>query len=630
MARLQYIIATPNGGVAINETGSQEFTVYGTQVGETFDASLTLPSILNPFDKNPLVHLSSDKLTADGSINPGYSYNCVRSTTKKSSGKYYVEFLYSAGHPGSYGVSLGIANAAVSLGIELGNFDSVSLEVDGELYIGNSSSSIGCFILVGHVIGMAVDFDAKKIWYSDNGNWGGTTNPATNTGGTSFAVLHPGPYFVILTAGGTTGPDTMTVNFGATAFAYTAPNGFLIWNTPPPPLFLDFPDSPASSDTYKPYTWDGEKWILTTGGIPMSGGAGAFNYPDSPVYGDSYKYYKRDSEKWILSGEKPETGLPPVTISGTPITTATATSPYAGFTVTASGGTSSYTYSVASGSLPPGITLYSNTGVVSGTPTAAGTYSSIVLRATDTMGIAANLAPFTITVAAAWTPAVLSPWAWWRFDIMPEANGFAVTSVADSSGNGRTLTVVGSPVVKANAQNGLKSLNFAGTTSYGTFASLAGFSSGSFFAVNKAAASPSDTSFGGICSTGLGSTNHYTYAGTVYSDFLCSSRFSAGGVTVNVWHQVMFWSAANDWGHAHDGTDIFTYGSNTVAGSTTGYLASDKDFTNWRHQGEFGEVVILSYKPSTIDRQKLEGFLAWKWGIQASLPSGHPYKSAPP
>lgn len=33
---------------------------------------------------------------------------------------------------------------------------------------------------------------------------------------------------------------------------------------------------------------------------------------------------------------------------------------------------------------------------------------------------------------------------------------------------------------------------------------------------------------------------------------------------------------------------------------------------------------------STIDRQRLEGYLAHKWGLEGDLPGGHPYKSAPP
>ncbi|TDW97400.1 putative Ig domain-containing protein [Dinghuibacter silviterrae] len=54
---------------------------------------------------------------------------------------------------------------------------------------------------------------------------------------------------------------------------------------------------------------------------------------------------------------------------------------YAGATITATGGTSSYTYAVTSGSLPPGISLGTD-GVLSGTPTAVGSYSFTV-TATD-------------------------------------------------------------------------------------------------------------------------------------------------------------------------------------------------------------------------------------------------------
>lgn len=42
------------------------------------------------------------------------------------------------------------------------------------------------------------------------------------------------------------------------------------------------------------------------------------------------------------------------------------------------------------------------------------------------------------------------------------------------------------------------------------------------------------------------------------------------------------------------------------------------------------EVVCYSVKLSTEDRQRLEGYLAWKWGLEANLPIGHPYKLDPP
>jgi len=33
---------------------------------------------------------------------------------------------------------------------------------------------------------------------------------------------------------------------------------------------------------------------------------------------------------------------------------------------------------------------------------------------------------------------------------------------------------------------------------------------------------------------------------------------------------------------------------------------------------------------SADTRYKVEGYLAWKWGLVANLPSGHPYKNLPP
>jgi hypothetical protein len=42
--------------------------------------------------------------------------------------------------------------------------------------------------------------------------------------------------------------------------------------------------------------------------------------------------------------------------------------------------------------------------------------------------------------------------------------------------------------------------------------------------------------------------------------------------------------------------------------------------------GTFAEVVAVSSAPSTDTRQKLEGYLAHKWGLTANLPETHPYK----
>jgi hypothetical protein len=46
--------------------------------------------------------------------------------------------------------------------------------------------------------------------------------------------------------------------------------------------------------------------------------------------------------------------------------------------------------------------------------------------------------------------------------------------------------------------------------------------------------------------------------------------------------------------------------------------------------GDFCELVIIAAKESDENRQIVEGYLAWKWGLQGNLPADHPYKNAAP
>lgn len=72
---------------------------------------------------------------------------------------------------------------------------------------------------------------------------------------------------------------------------------------------------------------------------------------------------------------------------------------YGGFTVSASGGTSPYVFSVASGTLPTGLSLNASTGAVTGTPTVVDDFD-FVLRVTDAAHARADLPSITITVSA--------------------------------------------------------------------------------------------------------------------------------------------------------------------------------------------------------------------------------------
>ncbi len=88
------------------------------------------------------------------------------------------------------------------------------------------------------------------------------------------------------------------------------------------------------------------------------------------------------------------------TISGSPATTATVGIAYT-FTPSSSNAQS---FSIT-GSVPPGLNFNTATGILSGTPTTAGTYNDIVITATNTSG-SASLPSFSITVFDAGTAAV--------------------------------------------------------------------------------------------------------------------------------------------------------------------------------------------------------------------------------
>jgi hypothetical protein len=65
---------------------------------------------------------------------------------------------------------------------------------------------------------------------------------------------------------------------------------------------------------------------------------------------------------------------------------------------TVAGATGAVTWSVASGTLPPGLSLASSTGVISGTPTAAGSFGGITVRAVDSIGAIGVTSSFTVLV----------------------------------------------------------------------------------------------------------------------------------------------------------------------------------------------------------------------------------------
>ena len=54
-------------------------------------------------------------------------------------------------------------------------------------------------------------------------------------------------------------------------------------------------------------------------------------------------------------------------------------------------------------------------------------------------------------------------------------------------------------------------------------------------------------------------------------------------------------------------------------------LVSDKNFG-----GDIAEILVFTRNLTFQEQKQVEGYLAHKWGLTASLPVDHPYKSVAP
>jgi len=207
--------------------GSYTYTGQDATLTKSGGAAVTL----NDSDRGANVSLSGGFLTATNTTTRGN----VRSTTSKSSGKFYFEHLLTTGSNG-FDHGVGVANSTASLttgpGGSGGAHSVGQYGGNATIYINNSSVGTGTVCTLTNRMCVAVDFDNNRIWYRTNaGNWNnsGSNDPATNTGGVDISSI-TGPFFAFVSVEQSGGGNAVsTINFGATAFTHTAPSGFGNW-----------------------------------------------------------------------------------------------------------------------------------------------------------------------------------------------------------------------------------------------------------------------------------------------------------------------------------------------------------------------------------------------------------------
>lgn len=245
-----------------------------------------------------------------------------------------------------------------------------------------------------------------------------------------------------------------------------------------------------------------------------------------------------------------------------------------------------------------------------------------------------------------WQPSSLASLkGWWVADDIAGADGAFVGSwtdrVASLVASGGQNDATPSPYIRVAQLNGLRTLRFDSPNSSGqslnfgtTF--MASETAGAMFYVTKTITDPpAGTVDAGAPVDGLRSATqaaHHPFTdGKIYENFGSSARKDCGNPTpsLTAWRLFSAHSGSGDFRAYLDATLLFSTATNTVGfGSATRRFGTNTAGNGW--DGEVAEILIFNDALTTGDRQKVEGYLAWKYGLQAQLPGAHPYLSAAP
>ena len=226
------------------------------------------------------------------------------------------------------------------------------------------------------------------------------------------------------------------------------------------------------------------------------------------------------------------------------------------------------------------------------------------------------------------------------------SSGSNLSQWRDKSGNGYIMSNnAGTTTVAANSLNSLNTVYIpSGTNTQIT--NFRGRTKMTFFIVGKCAAGRYLIAFnGGFFYVGNDSLLYMNPPSGNYFDIIDSIGFQTPVVSNNTWFIICIGydnatnSTANPYtinGSPFNGTNRATtargasgiltdqFITNTLyINSVNGTNSYDSDFT--------AELIYYNTTLSVSQRQAVEGYLAWKWGLQSTnLPVGHPYYSTPP
>ena len=207
-----------------------------------------------------------------------------------------------------------------------------------------------------------------------------------------------------------------------------------------------------------------------------------------------------------------------------------------------------------------------------------------------------------------------------------------VTAWNDKSGNGLNAAATGTSIT-ISTLNGLPAINYDGN-SYLTSALTSGAAAPfSIFVIENQASALSLP----IYTTSTSTDANGLFLNNYGNDYLTiGSSWAAKTSTINP-NQTYLLSIVSTSVSAGTIT-LYANGTSYLSGTTTGnfswntFLIGKRTASGYsdNYAGKFGEIIIFNSALSTPQRQQVEQYLTWKWGLPtANLPTGHPGKLLP-
>ena len=226
------------------------------------------------------------------------------------------------------------------------------------------------------------------------------------------------------------------------------------------------------------------------------------------------------------------------------------------------------------------------------------------------------------------------------------ANGTNISVWVDKSGNGTNATRAANFPTFANVSlNGLGTIRFAGASGTSIYLDTPAFDFGtsqrSFFAViqNTGPASGAASGPHWFYPRAGNGTNSLSFAGWNGINVQGTQGLLSYTLAKNTFLIIsMQFGITSAVGEAFtNGTSVGTFtktsGGASFANATSGYRLgwiTDEANANYNFDGNMAEIILFNRGVPNSQRQQIEGYLAWKWGLQGSLSANHPYKFGPP